>query len=115
MTSCACVPPLPCSVKGWLFKTALASKVAGLRQGHLTHGLWDRLVFGPLKKRIGFDRLRMMITGSAPIGGNVLDFLRAVFGVPVHEGGPMFLYFCPSVPLSAHTFPFVCLCLPAAR
>lgn len=73
-------------VKGWLFNRALRDKVTGLRDGHLSHALWDRLVFGPLKKRLGFDRLRLMATGSAPIAGHVMDFLRAVFGVPVLEG-----------------------------
>eukprot|EP00911_Craspedida_sp_UC1_P000097 UC1_evm1s81 len=73
-------------VKAWLFRTALASKIAGLRNGHLRHGLWDRLVFGPLKARLGFDRLRLMATGSAPLASHVMDFLRAAFGVPVYEG-----------------------------
>ena len=73
-------------LKGWLFNRALRDKIAGLRQGHLTHAVWDRLVFTPLKKRLGFDRLRLMATGSAPIAGHVMDFLRAVFGVPVLEG-----------------------------
>jgi len=73
-------------IKKWMFDKALSSKVQGLREGHLTHGLWDRLVFGPLKTRLGFDRVRTMSTGSAPIAGHVLDFLRAVFACPVVEG-----------------------------
>lgn len=73
-------------IKKWLFTKALTSKVAGLRSGSLKHSVWDTIVFGPLKTRLGFDRTRIMMTGSAPISGHVLDFLRAVFGCPVTEG-----------------------------
>jgi long-chain acyl-CoA synthetase len=73
-------------VKQWLFERALAAKVAGLRQGQLEHPLWDRLVFKAVKSKVGLDRVRMIMTGSAPIADHVLDFLRAVFACPVHEG-----------------------------
>eukprot|EP01065_Artemidia_motanka_P032272 TRINITY_DN39298_c0_g1_i1.p2 TRINITY_DN39298_c0_g1~~TRINITY_DN39298_c0_g1_i1.p2 ORF type:complete len:703 (+),score=272.98 TRINITY_DN39298_c0_g1_i1:137-2110(+) len=78
-------------IKAKLFHAALAAKTARLEAGcgdmsALRHPLWDRLVFNPLKKRLGFDRVRLMITGSAPIAAHVMAFLRAVFGVPVHEG-----------------------------
>ena len=73
-------------IKAWLFNKALASKVANLRMGHLTHAIWDRLVFNGLKAKLGLDRVRMMVTGSAPIAPHVMDFLRAAFGVPVLEG-----------------------------
>lgn len=77
--------------KAWLFNKALDAKVAGLRSdcenaGTLTHGLWDRLVFSPLKKRLGLDRVEVILTGSAPLSPRVMNFLRAVFGVPVCEG-----------------------------
>ncbi|CAK9113130.1 Long-chain-fatty-acid--CoA ligase 5 (Arachidonate--CoA ligase) (Long-chain acyl-CoA synthetase 5) (LACS 5), partial [Durusdinium trenchii] len=73
-------------IKKWLFEKALASKVAGLQQGSITHPIWDRLVFNALKTRLGFDRIRLMCTGSAPISGETLSFLRAVFGTAVVEG-----------------------------
>eukprot|EP00658_Telonema_sp_P-2_P035592 TRINITY_DN25853_c0_g2_i1.p1 TRINITY_DN25853_c0_g2~~TRINITY_DN25853_c0_g2_i1.p1 ORF type:complete len:653 (+),score=193.98 TRINITY_DN25853_c0_g2_i1:116-1960(+) len=77
-------------IKAMLFKQALAAKTGYLAAGNdaaaLKHMVWDTLVFGPLKKRLGFDRLRLICTGSAPISGTVMNFLRAVFGVPVLEG-----------------------------
>jgi len=77
-------------LKAQLFRRALAAKTSYLQTGSdasaLGHMLWDKLVFGPLKQRLGFDRLRLMVTGSAPIAPHVMNFLRAVFGVPVLEG-----------------------------
>jgi len=78
-------------MKAALFQRALAAKVSALRTdkegaGTLTHRLWDTLVFNPLKKRLGLDRCEVLITGSAPLSPEVMNFLRAAFGVPVMEG-----------------------------
>lgn len=40
----------------------------------------DRKVFSIIKAQLGLDRVRIMVTGSAPIASHVLDLLRAVFG-----------------------------------
>jgi long-subunit acyl-CoA synthetase (AMP-forming) len=40
----------------------------------------DAKVFSKVKARVGLERVRLMLTGSAPIAAHVLDFLRAVFG-----------------------------------
>mmetsp|Transcript_1900 Transcript_1900/g.4273 ORF Transcript_1900/g.4273 Transcript_1900/m.4273 type:complete len:683 (+) Transcript_1900:70-2118(+) len=73
-------------LKKAMFDRGYAAKKAGLASGSLTHGLWDRLVFSKIKQRVGLDRVRLMITGSAPIADHVLDFLRIVFACPVLEG-----------------------------
>jgi len=73
-------------LKAKLFHMALAAKAQGLKSGNLTHALWDRIVFGPLKAKVGLGRVRMVVTGSAPIAAHVIEFLRCVFGVPVLEG-----------------------------
>lgn len=36
-------------------------------------------MFSKVKARVGLDRVRIMITGSAPIAAHVMDFLRIVF------------------------------------
>jgi len=69
-----------------LFNKGYADKVAGLKQGKLTHPIWDRLVFSKVKAKVGLDRVKLMTTGSAPISSEVLTFLRCVFAVPVMEG-----------------------------
>jgi len=68
-----------------LFKSAVKAKTAGLRNGHLTHWLWDRLVFSKVKARLG-GRVKAIFTGSAPIAPEVLDFLRLAFICEVYEG-----------------------------
>lgn len=73
-------------LKQSLFNKALAAKVAGLRNGKLNHKIWDALVFKKIKKSLGLDRCKYIVTGSAPIAAPVLDFYRAAFGIPVVEG-----------------------------
>mmetsp|Transcript_91175 Transcript_91175/g.263040 ORF Transcript_91175/g.263040 Transcript_91175/m.263040 type:complete len:682 (-) Transcript_91175:249-2294(-) len=69
-----------------LFTKAYEAKQAGLKNGTNLHPLWDRLVFSKIKERVGLNRVRLIITGSAPIADHVLDFLRIVFCCPVLEG-----------------------------
>ena len=58
----------------------------GSAKGRLAHPVWDRVVFAPIKRKLGFDRLRVLMCGSAPLASDVLDFFRALLGVEVIEG-----------------------------
>lgn len=69
-----------------LFDQALKTKAEGLKCGSLKHTLYDRLIFSKIKKGLGMDHLRIMISGSAPLGENVMIFFRCMLGVPVVEG-----------------------------
>lgn len=72
--------------KGALIRKGLASKREEYRKtGKLDGGVWDSLVFNKVKNVLG-GRVRLMLTGSAPISGEVLEFLRIVFCVPLLEG-----------------------------
>lgn len=73
-------------LKGLLFNAALSAKMAGLKRGYLRHAFWDKLVFSKVGKKVGLDRVRMMVTGSAPIAPHVVNFLRVAFCAPVVEG-----------------------------
>ncbi|KAA0150528.1 hypothetical protein FNF31_07010 [Cafeteria roenbergensis] len=75
------------TVKSAAFAAGLSAKLANLRaDGTISHSFWDWLVFDAVKPRVGLDRVRYMLTGSAPMAGETLETLRAVFGVPVLEG-----------------------------
>ena len=59
-----------------LFQTAYAAKKRRLESdGVFTHYLWDKIVFRKIQILLG-GRVRLMITGSAPVSHNVLDFMR---------------------------------------
>lgn len=72
--------------KAKLIKSALETKLKNLRKnGKTTHALWDSLVFKKTAKVLG-GRVKLMVTGSAPISGEVLDFLKVCFCAPILEG-----------------------------
>jgi long-chain acyl-CoA synthetase len=74
------------AVAQWLLAWAFDAKLEALRRdGLLTHWLYDRLVFSAIRERLG-GRVKVMITGSAPLAGKVMDFLRVVFSCHVLEG-----------------------------
>jgi long-chain acyl-CoA synthetase len=69
-----------------LFNAALATKSKLLQRGELTHKVYDTLLFNKIKKGLGMDHIRVMISGSAPLSENVMIFFRCMLGVPVVEG-----------------------------
>ena len=72
-------------VASFLFKTAYASKKSNLATGSVTHPIWDRLVFAKVRAKLG-GRVKMMMSGAAPISPDVMDFLRICFSATVQEG-----------------------------
>eukprot|EP00834_Sanchytrium_tribonematis_P005349 NODE_319_length_9908_cov_1.288001.p1 type:complete len:509 gc:universal NODE_319_length_9908_cov_1.288001:2605-4131(+) len=70
----------------FLFKLAYSQKKMGLGEGKVAHWLWDKVVFGNVRERLGFGRCQMMFSGSAPITADVMDFLRIVFCCEALEG-----------------------------
>lgn len=74
------------AVKAALFSRALDAKLHYLEtEGCLTHSIWDPLVFNKVKQILG-GRIRYILTASAPISSNVLNFLRVAVGCQVVEG-----------------------------
>lgn len=69
-----------------VFNYALASKIENFHNsGQMDHWLWDWLVFNKIKEKLG-GRVKIILTGSAPLSPQIFDFLRAVFGCKVMEG-----------------------------
>ena len=52
--------------------------------GWVNNKVFDSVVFSKVRARLG-GRIRIIITGSAPIAPNVLSFLRCAFCCPVVE------------------------------
>jgi long-chain acyl-CoA synthetase len=74
-------------IKTKLFFHAMDVKLQDLKDyHHLTHPIWDKIVFNKIKKQLGFEDCRLVITGSAPVAPRVLDFLRCILGCRVMEG-----------------------------
>ena len=42
-------------LKAKLFNMGYAAKQQGLKDGYLTHALWDKLVFSKVSKKLGLD------------------------------------------------------------
>jgi long-chain acyl-CoA synthetase len=71
--------------KRMMFFQALVSKTHYNKQyGWTNNSVFDGLVLAKAKERLG-GRVRIMVTGSAPIAPNVLAFLRCVFCCPIVE------------------------------
>lgn len=73
-------------VKARLFHHAYNTKLSiWHKRKQLTHIFYDRLVFSKVAAKIG-GRVRIMVTGSAPISDTVKNFMRVTFSAPVFEG-----------------------------
>ncbi|CAB4381446.1 uncharacterized protein OCT59_028041 [Rhizophagus irregularis] len=69
----------------WMFNAAFNSKKDGLSHGSVDHWGWDKVVFAPIRARLG-GRVKYMLSASAPIAPDVMDFLRIAFSANVFEG-----------------------------
>lgn len=65
---------------------AIQSKLYYLNtQGTLNYGFYDRVVCSKFKAILG-GQVRFMVTGSAPISVDVINFLKVCFCCPILEG-----------------------------
>lgn len=72
--------------KRTLIEKAIAAKLYYLRTGaHYKHAFYDSLVFNKMKQAFG-GNVHVMITGSAPISSDVIDFLKICCSCPILEG-----------------------------
>uniref|UniRef100_A0AAQ4QHH0 Arachidonate--CoA ligase n=1 Tax=Gasterosteus aculeatus aculeatus TaxID=481459 RepID=A0AAQ4QHH0_GASAC len=74
------------SLKRWLLGFAYRRKEAEIRRGIVRRdSIWDRLIFQKVQASLG-GRVRLMLTGAAPVSPTVLTFLRAAVGCQFYEG-----------------------------
>jgi len=55
------------------------------KKNSYNHWLYDAFFFKNMKKALG-GKVRLIITGSAPISPKVLESLKAMFSCPIIEG-----------------------------
>uniref|UniRef100_A0A4W5RF69 Arachidonate--CoA ligase n=1 Tax=Hucho hucho TaxID=62062 RepID=A0A4W5RF69_9TELE len=73
-------------LKRWLLVFASRRKHAEMMNGVVRKdSLWDKLIFQKVQNNLG-GRVRLMITGAAPVSPTVLTFLRAALGCQFYEG-----------------------------
>ncbi|KAJ2004823.1 medium-chain fatty acid-CoA ligase faa2 [Coemansia thaxteri] len=73
-------------VSGAIARTGFKQKLQRLEAGQgVKHAFWDRVVCGKIRQFFG-GRLELIISGSAPIDGKVLNFLRVALAATVVEG-----------------------------
>ncbi|NXO74264.1 ACSL1 ligase, partial [Phainopepla nitens] len=74
------------SLKRWLLDFASKRKEAELRSGIVrNNSFWDKVIFRKIQASLG-GRVKLMITGAAPVSASVLTFLRAALGCQFYEG-----------------------------
>ncbi|XP_068952100.1 long-chain-fatty-acid--CoA ligase 1 isoform X1 [Petaurus breviceps papuanus] len=74
------------TMKRWILDFASKRKEAELRSGIIrNNSLWDKIIFHKIQASLG-GKVRLMITGAAPVSATVLTFLRAALGCQFYEG-----------------------------
>uniref|UniRef100_A0A3Q3FL47 Long-chain-fatty-acid--CoA ligase n=1 Tax=Labrus bergylta TaxID=56723 RepID=A0A3Q3FL47_9LABR len=74
------------TLKRWLLEFAYRRKAAEIMKGIVRRdSIWDQLIFRKVQASLG-GRVRLMLTGAAPISPAVLTFLRAAVGCQFYEG-----------------------------
>ncbi|XP_075466407.1 long-chain-fatty-acid--CoA ligase 1 isoform X1 [Ascaphus truei] len=73
-------------IKRWMLEFASKRKEAELRSGIIrNNSLWDKIIFGKVQASLG-GKVRLLITGAAPVSPTVLTFLRGALGCQFYEG-----------------------------
>ncbi|XP_066210822.1 long-chain-fatty-acid--CoA ligase 5 isoform X2 [Saccopteryx leptura] len=69
----------------FLLNLAISSKFSEVKRGIIRRdSIWDWLIFRKIQDNLG-GKVRIMVTGAAPISSPVLTFLRAALGCSVFE------------------------------
>ena len=79
------VRSLPIIVQNF-FRNAVHSKLLQLHtNGSVTSSIYDPTIFRKVRNQLG-GRLKLILTGSAPIDKTVVDFLKVCLSCPIIEG-----------------------------
>ncbi|KFP25874.1 Long-chain-fatty-acid--CoA ligase 1 [Colius striatus] len=74
------------SLKRWMLDFASKRKEAELRSGIIrNNSFWDKVIFRKIQASLG-GKVKLMVTGAAPVSASVLTFLRTALGCQFYEG-----------------------------
>lgn len=64
----------------------MKAKINNLHKtGNVKGGMVTEYMFGKFRSILG-GRVRLMVTGSAPVSEEILDFMKCAMSVPIVEG-----------------------------
>jgi long-chain acyl-CoA synthetase len=72
------------AITRFLFNVAYTQKLRSIKSGR-TGKLWD-IILKKVRDQIGVKKMKYMVTGSAPLSGDMQDFARVVFNCPLIQG-----------------------------
>jgi len=70
----------------WYFNRAFSAQSELIRKGKPVDPGYDARVFAALRKKMGLENVRYMVTGAAPLAPYLAEFLKVVTGKPLLEG-----------------------------
>jgi len=73
-------------VKHSVFQSAYNAQRDRIRGGYDRSAFADTHVFIPIRKLVGLDRIRVILTGAAPCPPNIIEFLRILTGGAILQG-----------------------------
>ncbi|CAN6674311.1 long-chain-fatty-acid--CoA ligase 2 [Trichomonascus vanleenenianus] len=72
---------------GALSRRALQAKLDHLHKtGSYSHPFWDRVWSNKIRKKLGFENLQYLVTGSAPLSKENIEFLKVALGTELNQG-----------------------------
>ncbi|XP_027021023.1 long-chain-fatty-acid--CoA ligase 1b [Tachysurus fulvidraco] len=74
--------PLKRRILEFAFRRKEAEMLSGIMR---RNSFWDKIIFKKVQDSVG-GKVRLMLTGAAPISAHVLTFLRAALGCQFYEG-----------------------------
>ena len=73
-------------IKKCLINMAMESKFSSMRKdGNCNGGIYDTLIFNKVKEGFG-GRVKIMVSGGAPIKTETAEFMKAIMCCPLIEG-----------------------------
>lgn len=72
-------------VAAYLFFKGYERKKELLKEGKYQHFFWDALVFNKIRAKLG-GRVKLLVSGAAPLGEHIVEFLRICFSTVFIEG-----------------------------